>query len=82
MSEDQIGSMALLPKRPRVWGDDQTTTRMGKALAMAVGIDLSGPQAESMRRHRRAKRRVGLVTAAIAAFAIVLAVREAARWLS
>lgn len=33
-SDPNFGSLALQPKRPRVWGDDQTTTRMEKAERM------------------------------------------------
>lgn len=82
MSDPNFGSLALLPKRPRVWGDDQTTTRMQKAVAMAAGIDLSSPAALSMRRFRRTAMWVYLALAALGAVVVVLVLREAARWLA
>ena len=82
MSEHPVGSLALLPKRPRVWGDDQTTTRMQKAIAMAAGVDLSSPAAVSMRRYRRAAIWAYLALVALGAVVVALVVREAARWLA
>lgn len=82
VSEHPVGSLALLPKRPRVWGDDQTTTRIGKAIAMAVGAEVSGPRVESMRRHRRARRRLSLAAAAVGVAVVVVVLRGAARWLA
>jgi hypothetical protein len=68
MNED-IGSMALHPRRPQHVhgdGDDGTTTRWEKACAMSDKIDL--PLAhQSMRRHDHARTRiiVGIVCAAV-----------------
>ena len=72
------GRLHLLPKhRYHVTGDgdDGTTTRHGKALAMAQGIDLRSPAATSMRRHKRRRRIVinaawAVVTVAIAGLAL------------
>ena len=61
MSDDRVGSLALQPKRPRVWGDDQTSTRMRKAIVSSMGIDLRVDRAESMRRHKRSRAAVKIV---------------------
>ncbi len=82
MSNDQVGSLALLPKRPRVWGDDQTTTRMQKAIAMAAGIDIAGPAELSMRRYRRTAIAVSIALTLLGAVVAVLVIRAAMRWLA
>ncbi len=82
VSDEHIGSTALLPKRPRVWGDDQTTTRIEKAIAMAAGVDLRGPAAPSMRRYRRTAIAVYIALSAIGAVVAVLVLRAALRWLA
>jgi hypothetical protein len=56
-----IGSMALRPRDPQHVhgdGDDGTTTRMTKAVAMASGINLHSPAAHSMDRHRDAQKKI------------------------
>jgi hypothetical protein len=60
MTNSNIGSMALRPRDPKHVhgdGDDGTTTRAGKAAAMAGGIDLRLP-VRSIRRHRQARTRL------------------------
>jgi hypothetical protein len=69
MTNSNIGSMALRPRRPQHVhgdGDDGTTTRAGKAAAMAGGIDLRLP-VRSMRAHRQARTRlvVGIVMVSV-----------------
>lgn len=82
MTDQNLGSLALLPKRPRVWGDDQTTTRMEKALAMAVGVDLAGPQVQSMRRHRRWAMAVYVTLVAGGGIVAALLLHAVMRWLA
>jgi len=60
MSNDRVGSLALQPKRQRVWGDDQTSTQMRKTIVSSMGIDLRADRAESMRRHKRLRAAVRL----------------------
>jgi hypothetical protein len=77
---DDIGSMALQPRRPghvHGDGDDGTTTRAGKWAAACGGIDLKLP-VRSMRAHRQARTRiiVGIVCVAVV---VALALRWAWR---
>jgi hypothetical protein len=74
--DTNIGSMALRPRDPQhVHGDgnDGTTTRAGKAAAMAGGIDLKLP-VRSMRAHRQARTRI-LVGIVMVAVVVALALR-------
>jgi hypothetical protein len=76
-TDSVIGSLRVVPRRPghvHGDGDDGTTTRAGKAAAMAGGINLTLP-VRSYRRHRQARTR--LIVACVA-LAVVLAL--AARW--
>jgi hypothetical protein len=65
-TERTLGSLDLLPKYRREWGDDCTDTRALKADAMRSGVDLALP-VRSMRAHRQARTRiiVGIVCVAV-----------------
>jgi hypothetical protein len=71
MTNSNIGSLALRPRRPghvHGDGDDGTTTRWHKAHEMSGGINLRDP-VRSIRRHRQARTKliVGIVCAAVVA---------------
>ena len=68
-----IGSMAIVRKKPREIGDDSTTTIAGKAAAMVGGINLAAP-VRSMRRHHQTRTRIIVACVALAVVAY-LAVR-------
>jgi hypothetical protein len=60
-SDTVVGSLRVVPKHPghvHGDGDDGTTTRMNKAVAMANGINLNSPAAVSMDRHRDAQKKI------------------------
>ena len=76
--DSAIGSMRVVPRRPEHVhgdGDDGTTTRMGKALAMLHGINMHSPAAHSMERHRRRRRSTAIMLAIVVALVCALAVR-------
>jgi hypothetical protein len=78
----QIGSLALAQKHPghsHGDGDDQTTTRMLKSVAMANQINLRSPAAASMDKHKAWRRRA--IYAAWSAVVIAVAVL-ALRWMT
>jgi hypothetical protein len=66
------GSLSLTRKHAQhaPFSDDGTTTRHGKALAMAHGINLHSPAATSMSRHKR--RRQTIINLAWATVVIAL----------
>lgn len=73
-----VGSMRVVKKRPghvHGDGDDGTTTRMSKAIAMLHGINLHSPAAQSMERHRRRRRSTGITIVIAVALVCALAVR-------
>lgn len=89
MSNDQIGSLALLPKRPRVWGDDQTTTlarkwaAMGPPTASANGsIDLPPLCPSRTAGPRTTLVVVSVALACVATTVVVLVLRAVMRWLA
>lgn len=89
MSNDQVGSLALLPKRPRVWGDDQTTTLARKWAAMDPptaswngSIDMPPLAPSRTAGPRTTLIVVSVALACLATTVVVLALRAMMRWLS
>jgi hypothetical protein len=81
MMNTGFGSLALTPKHPghsHGDGNDQTTTRMLKSVAMANQINLRSPAAVSMDKHKVLRRRA--IYAAWSAVVIAVAVL-ALRWM-
>ena len=79
MNTSNFGSLALAPKHDRAWGDDGTTTRAGKAVAMVNGIDLRSPAADSMREHER---HVRWIVYAAWTTAVIAVATLALRWMT
>ena len=69
MTNDDIGSLQVAPKRLHVWGDDHTSTMAAKRDAMNAGIVLDRP-INYQPQHRRSAR--GIVAGIVLGGAIWL----------
>ena len=77
MTNDDIGSLQVAPKRLHVWGDDHTDTMAAKKAAMAQGIVLDRPIRYTPQ-HRRSAR--GIVAGIVLGTALWIVIGLFAAW--